>query len=75
MKRKFFINFIALVSVLFLANSIFAQTTTFTHQSKLNDGAIAANGAPLFRARLVNTDLPICRRAKLTFSAKARKSE
>lgn len=49
MANKLFYTFIA---VFFLASASWAQTTSFTFQGKLNDGAIPANGNYLFEFKL-----------------------
>jgi hypothetical protein len=40
------------ISLLSFAATAFAQTTSFTYQGKLNDGATAANGTYQFQFKL-----------------------
>ncbi len=49
MTNKLFYIFIAII---FLASTVSAQTTSFTFQGKLNDGAVAANGTYQFQFKL-----------------------
>lgn len=52
-QAKFITGFIILIFILSVATV--AQTTTFTYQGKLNDGAIPANGSYLLEFKLFGT--------------------
>jgi hemoglobin-like flavoprotein len=54
-QAKFMTKFIFLIFI--FAVSSFAQTTAFTYQGKLNDGALAANGPYLLEFKLFDTQL------------------
>lgn len=44
------------LAVIFSASAVFAQTTSFTFQGKLNDGAIAANGTYQFQFKMFDAN-------------------
>jgi hypothetical protein len=48
--------FIALLSILFSAGAMHAQTAAFTFQGKLNDGGVAANGTYQFQFKLYDAN-------------------
>lgn len=52
-QAKFITGFIILIFIFAVSSS--AQTTTFTYQGKLNDGATAANGSYLLEFKLFGT--------------------
>jgi hypothetical protein len=52
-RTKFITSFIFLIFI--FSAAAFAQTTAFTYQGKLNDGATAANGAYLMEFKLFDT--------------------
>jgi hypothetical protein len=52
MSKKLIVNLVLIISLLSFGASAFAQTTSFTYQGKLNDGATAANGTYQFQFKL-----------------------
>jgi hypothetical protein len=55
MSKNTIVNLVLLLSLLSFGATAFAQTTSFTYQGKLSDGATAANGTYQFQFRLYDT--------------------
>jgi carbonic anhydrase/acetyltransferase-like protein (isoleucine patch superfamily) len=52
MSKNLIVNLVLLISLLSFGATAFAQTTSFTYQGKLNDGALPANGTYQFQFKL-----------------------